>query len=716
MASLIEDYALLSDMQTGPLVSRRGSVDWMCVPRFDSPSVFGALLGAPQDGRWLLAPSATVDDDGADLPEPEWRQNCRVGDRSYSENTFVLQTVWITDTGSVRISDFMPLSPDLDLVRRVEGLTGEVEMHQEIRLRFGYGQIVPWISQFASAPDPETGQSDGTDVIAMAGPDSMALYGRPMPAFVRDEQGPRHVGRFTVSAGQTRDFVLTHFDSHRTPPTPRDISAQLRETKELWRDWDAQWEARQASPDGRDEADADESGAAHDAGGSLQASAHEAEIRRSLLVIRALMHQRTGGLVGSVATSLPERIGGDRNWDSRYSWVRDAAFALEVMLDHGHDREALQLRNWLLRALAGEPGDIRNVYGLGGERDTPEHSLDLPGYERSRPVRVGNSASRVYQSDTVGHVMVAFEKLRRRGLEEDQLSWPLQKALLGHLLRHYEDADQGLWEMRGEPQFYTHSRVMMWAALQAGVDAVRTHGLDGDLQMWETHRDQLALEIWTSGYDPEVGTFVQHYGSTHVDASLLLLPTVGFVSWDDERMTRTVDRITAELGDSRGLLRRYQNIHRPPGSAPEDFESQIGQDGFAGEDVGHLSVTLWLAMNWARSGQVERAREVVRAVLSRGNDLGLLSTAYEGVPGEDGRMLGNIPQALPHLSLIQAIAAIDRAEGRSAAPQLLDDPDDDPLPYGADLTHGTREISVPTFDDNLREAGNAAVHRRARET
>ncbi|MDO5619197.1 glycoside hydrolase family 15 protein [Kocuria sp.] len=690
MASLIEDYALLSDMQTGPLVSKRGSVDWLCIPRFDSPSVFGALLGTPADGRWLLAPAATVDDQGADLPEADWQHNCRVGDRSYAENTFVLQTVWITDSGSVRVTDFMPLAGEVGLVRRVEGLTGDVEMFQELRMRFGYGQQVPWVSQFEAAPEEDGQQSGDSEVIALAAPDAAVFRGTPMPAVVRDEQGPRHTGRFTVSAGQSRDFVLTHFESHRTPPAPRDVGEQLRETKELWRDWDAQWDSDQPQD-------------------------HHHDLRRSLLVIRSLIHQQTGGLVGAATASLPEKIGGDRNWDGRYTWVRDATFALEVMLDHGHDREALQLRNWLLRCLAGNPEDIQNAYGLAGERQTPEHSLDLPGYERSRPVRVGNGAARGHQSDTVGHVMVAFEKLRRRGLEEDQLSWPLQKALLGYVLNHYEDADQGLWEMRGDPQFYTHSRVMMWAALQSGVDAVKIHGLDGDLQLWETHRDQLALEIWTSGFDPAVGSFVQHYGSTHVDASLLLLPTVGFVAWDDPRMIRTVERIAQELADDDGLLRRYRNVHLPPDARPEDFESQLGQDGFAGEDVGHLSVTLWLAMNWARNGHPERAREVLDAVLERANDLGLFSAAYSGQPGDGGRMLGNLPHVLPHLSLIQALDALHQVQQEAPTGQLLDDPEDDPHPYEPDQTHGSGEIALPSVQEALRQAGNAALRDRGQE-
>ncbi|NKE09883.1 MULTISPECIES: glycoside hydrolase family 15 protein [Kocuria] len=684
MASLIEDYALLSDMQTGPLVSRRGSVDWLCVPRFDSPAVFGALLGTAKDGRWLLAPAATVEHDGTELPEQSWQENCRVGERFYAENTFVLQTVWITDAGSVRVTDFMPLTEDLSLVRRVEGLTGEVEMFQEVRMRFDYGQLMPWVSQFESAEDPVTENPGATEVIALAGPDAMVLRGEPIPAFIRDQEGPRHAGRFTVAAGQTRDFVLTYFPSHRTPPAPMDVGEQLRETKQLWRDWDQQWSVE--NPRELDH-----------------------HVRRSLLVIRSLMHQQTGGLAGSASAALPEKIGGDRNWDARFTWVRDATFALEVMLNHGHDREALQLRNWLLRCLAGDPEALQSVYGLAGERATSEHSLDLPGYERSRPVRVGNGASRAHQSDTVGHVLVAFEKLRRRGLEEDRLSWPLQKALLGHVLKHYEDADQSLWEMRGDPQFYTHSRVMMWAALQSGVDAVKIHGLDGDLQLWETHRDQLALEIWTSGYDPAQGSFVQHYGSTHVDASLLLLPTVGFVAWDDPRMVRTAARIAQELSDDDGLLRRYRNVHLPPDSPPEDFESQVGQDGFAGEDAGHLSVTLWLVVNLAHSGEVERAREVLEAVLKRGNDLGLLAAAYDGDPDSGGRMLGNLPQVLPHLSLIQAIDAIHHVTAGSAHTGLLDDPDNDPRPDQPDQTHESGAVALPAMQEALRQAGNAAL-------
>lgn len=697
MASPLEDYALLSDMQTGPLISRRGSIDWMCVPRYDSPSVFGAILGDADHGRWLLAPSATVDDDGRDLPEEQWRDQCRVGDRFYAEHTFVLHTVWITDTGSVRVTDFMPLDTQLNVVRRIEGLTGDVEMVQDLRLRFDYGRITPWISHFAGLEDPETGEIGDEELIALAGADAMVLRSEVPAERIDDDNGPRHVSRFTVSAGQTRDLVLTHFESHRTPPPPVDVGDELRTALDTWREWDELWENTQRTEgqvelsDGGDGAPTYGGAAAEEDGPDplLSLEDREEAVRRSLLVVRSLMHQRSGGLVAAPSMSLPEQIGGERNWDARYSWLRDAAQALQVMLEHGHDREALQLRNWMLRSVAGPAEDIQSVYGVGSERETSEHTVDLPGYERSRPVRVGNSTSGKLQSDTAGYLLVAFERLRRRGLEEDQLSWPIQKALLGHVVASYEEPDQGIWEMRGDREFHTHSRVMMWAALQAGVEAVRTHGLDGDLQLWETHRDQLALEIWTSGYDPAVGTFVQRYGAQSVDASLLQLPSLGFVDWEDERMVRTAQRIVEELGTESGLLRRYQNVSVPPGSDPADFESQIGQDGFEGPDSPHFGVTLWLAAYQARSSQLDEARRTLAGVLRRATDLGLLSTAYDGDPDHGGRMLGNMPHVSSHLSLIEALAALDEAEGRRPAPVLHDDPEEDPeTADGQDLTRG----------------------------
>lgn len=660
MASPIEDYALLSNMRTGPLVSRSGSLDWLCAPRFDAPSVFGALLGEPEHGRWLLAPAGAVDEAGDLLEDDD--ADAQVAERFYVENTFVLQTVWVTDTGSVRVTDFLPLTSRTDVVRRVEGLTGEVEMYQELRIRFGYGAVVPWVSRFEGELGPDGEEAAPPMLVAMAGPDAVVLRGEPLPEAASDDDERRHRGTFTVSAGQARDFVLTHFASHRSPPAPIDVNEQLNRTVELWQEWSGLYgpaEAGAEEPDGP--------AAGHEPAPAERTGA----VRRSLLVVRALMHQETGGLVAAPTTSLPEVIGGERNWDHRFAWLRDAATALEVMLDHGHDREASQLRNWLLRSVAGDPHDLQNLYGVAGERRGREHQLDLPGYERSRPVREGNGTAVHHQSDAVGHVMVVFERLRRRGAAEDHLSWPLQQAMLRSVVENYEVQDQGLWEMRGERQYYTHSRVLMWAALQAGVDAVRVHGLPGDAALWEQLRDALAEEIWTSGYDPEIGSFVQYYGTTSVDASLLQLPQVGFVAHDDERMLGTVRRIEEQLRHPCGLIHRYRNVLGPVDPAdPDAYAGVIGVDGFPGQDPPHLGASLWLAAQYARTGRREDAERLVDRVLATANDLGLLATEYSP---ELHRLTGNFPQTLTHLALVQALDALDAldapAEEPSAAPE-----------------------------------------------
>jgi GH15 family glucan-1,4-alpha-glucosidase len=657
MASLIEDYALLSNMRTGPLVSRTGAIDWLCAPRYDSPSVFGALLGEADHGRWLLAPACAVQAEGGAGASPDEDGGAQVAERFYVENTFVLQTVWVTDSGSVRVTDFLPLTSRTDVVRRVEGLTGEVEMYQELRIRFGYGAVVPWVSRFEGELDPEGEESAPPMLVAMAGPDAVVLRGEPLPEAADDDDERRHRGTFSVSAGQARDFVLTHFPSHRTPPAPIDVNEQLNRTIELWQEWSGLYSPAEGAAGER----------VHIVPVRGHAVAKRSDIvRRSLLVVRALMHQETGGLVAAPTTSLPDVVGGERNWDHRFSWLRDAAMGLEVMLDHGHDREAAQLRNWLLRAVAGDPHDLQNLYGVSGERRGREHQLDLPGYERSRPVREGNGAAGQHQTDAVGHVMVVFEKLRRRGAVEDHLSWPLQQAMLRSVVDNYEVQDQGLWEMRGERQYYTHSRVLMWAALQSGVDAVRVHGLPGDAPLWEQLRDALAEEIWTSGYDPEAGSFVQYYGSKAVDASLLQLPQVGFVAYDDERMLGTVRRIEEELRHPCGLIHRYRNVLGPVDPEdPDAYAGVIGVDGFVGQDHPHLGASLWLAAQYARSGRVDGAEKLVDLVLSKANDLGLLSTEYSP---EERRMTGNFPQAFAHLALVQALDALDAAQGRRTVP------------------------------------------------
>ncbi|RLZ03360.1 glycoside hydrolase family 15 protein [Kocuria tytonicola] len=691
MASRIEDYALLSNMRSGPLVSRHGSVDWWCVPRFDSPALFGALLGTPDHGRWLLAPYCAVDDDAAvDMSLP----GVIAVERFYAENTFVLHTVWSTDTGTVRVTDFMPLNSRSELIRRVEGLTGEVEMFQDIRLRFNYGSSVPWLSRFEVLEDESEEAATENVLVGMAGPDSVVFHGDPLPEADPDRSKRRHAGSFTVAAGQTRDFTLTWFPSHGVPPEAVDVNETLTTTVNLWQEWTERYEPYDplTDPTALNHTDPAEQPPAqtgtlpvvngHGAGETAaRPSARDVGrhgdrprqegtalggftltttdddpadlVRRSLLVVRGLMHQATGGLVGAPTTSLPEVVGAARNWDHRLAWPRDAASALEVMLDHGHDREAAQLRNWLLRAVAGDVDNPSNIYTLDGSPQIRERLVDMPGYERSRPVRDGNSSGSHYQSDVAGHVLRVFEMLRRRGVQEDHLSWPLQQALLRAVVANYEEKDQGIWEMRGEPQYYTHSRVMMWAAMQAGVDAVRIHGLPGDVETWEEHRDQLAHEIWTSGYDPQVGSFVQYYGSTDVDASLLQLPTVGFVAYDDERMLGTVARIRQELTDSSGLLHRYRNLPQLTDlDDVEAFASSIGQDGFAGQSAPSVSATLQLAEQLALCGQVEDAVRVTDVALGTANELGLLPSTYS--PAQQ-RATGNFPQVEAHLHLIRVL-------------------------------------------------------------
>nr|WP_269449154.1 glycoside hydrolase family 15 protein [Kocuria varians] len=686
MASKIEDYALLSNMRSGPLVSRYGSVDWWCVPRFDSPALFAALLGSPDHGRWLLAPACAVDDDAqVDMSLP----GVTTVERFYAESTFVLHTVWITDTGTVRVTDFMPLTSRTELIRRVEGLTGEVEMFQDLRLRFNYGSSVPWLTRFEMLEEDaeESGAAAESVLVGMAGPDSVVFHGDPLPEADPDPAKRRHAGSFKVAAGQTRDFTLTWFPSHGVPPEAVDVNETLTTTLNVWQEWTDLYEPYDplTDPTSAESTDLTGTGAVPVGGaaggvatGRLDAvaggqgepttpgtaSAREltfsatqdtpAEIiRRSLLVVRGLMHQATGGLIAADTTSLPEVLGGDRTWDHRHAWPRDAALGLEVMLDHGHDREAAQLRNWLLRAVAGDVNNPSNVYTLDGSGQIRERLVDLPGYERSRPVRDGNSSGLHYQSDVAGHVLRVFEMLRRRGVQEDHLSWPLQQALLRAVVANYEEKDQGIWEMRGEPQYYTHSRVMMWAAMQAGVDAVRIHGLPGDVETWEEHRDQLAHEIWTSGYDPQVGSFVQYYGSTDVDASLLQLPTVGFVAYDDERMLGTVKRIRTELTDRSGLLHRYRNLPQLTDlDDAEAFASSIGQDGFTGQSAPSTSATLQLAEQLAMCGHTREAVRLTDLVLGTANELGLLAATYS--PSQH-RATGNFPQTGAHLHLIRVL-------------------------------------------------------------
>ena len=592
MAAAIEDYALLSDLHTGPLVSRQGSVDWLCFPRFDSPSVFAALLGSEEHGRWLLAPSP---------PEAV------VIDRHYVDSTFVLQTTWQTDSGRVLVTEFMPVGDSRSrLVRRVTGLSGTVLMRQEIRIRPQYATVLPWVSRVRD------GAAGGAEILlAMSGPDALALRGEYLPV----AEGHRHAGEFTVAQGQNVDFELTWFPSHEDVPPAINVDAALELAADYWTTW-----ASNCRDDGK----------------------YGGAVKRSLLVLRALTHYETGGIVAAPTTSLPEDFGGPRNWDYRYCWLRDASLTLEAMLTHGYETEALKWRNWLLRALAGDPEDLQIMYGVGGERDLTEKELThLPGYQNARPVRIGNAAVSQYQADVVGEVMVALERLRLAGGKEDHFSWALQRALLGSVENHLEDKDFGLWEMRGDAQHFTHSRVMMWAAFDSGVRAVRDHGLPGPFQLWERLRDRVAAEIMDLGFNRDLNSFTQTYGGQQTDAALLALPQVGFLAYDDERMLGTVAQLEKELLTAEGLLLRYR--------------TETGVDGLEPGEHPFLACSFWLVEQYARSGRRTDAEILMDMLVGLSNDLGLLSEEYSM---KEKRMAGNFPQAFSHLTLVRAADAM----------------------------------------------------------
>ncbi|WP_276608373.1 glycoside hydrolase family 15 protein [Arthrobacter crystallopoietes] len=728
MASPIEDYALISDLHTGALVSRNGSMDWLCFPRFDSDSTFGALLGTPEHGRWLLAPDGSREQtgvafgtgpagetaghgagqaegtggagkeiapdaaasgadakardrdaatDGQDAAggsatsvvsrqskgrdqaaaesgssteaarrggevrgqakdprgahalhdesvhaeegkptgadaQAEAERKERVGapivvERSYLDSSFVLRTRWKTDTGEATITEFMPVGDRrASLVRRVEGITGTVIISQEVVVRFGYGVVVPWVNRVRNA------DTDEESIVGIAGPDAVVLHGSNLP-HAKDR---RHRGQFEVKAGETVDFELCWFQSHRPVPEMIDVDKALEDTLKYWRDWCSRFPP--------------------------QGEYHEM-VKRSLLVLRALTHETTGGIVAAPTTSLPEHFGGERNWDYRYVWLRDAALTLESMMTHGYETEALEWRNWLLRAVAGDPEDLQIMYGLAGERHLAERELDqFPGYADSKPVRIGNGAVGQYQADVIGEVMVVLEKLRNMGGAEDHFSWPLQKALLHYIEKHFDNKDHGIWEMRGEQKYFTHSRVMMWAAFDRGVRAVRDHGLDGEAEHWQGLRDDLREEIMERGFNKEINSFVQTYGSTEVDASLLVLPQVGFVKYDDDLMLGTVARLEQELVDEAGLILRYR--------------TEAGMDGLEPGEHPFMACSFWLVEQYARSGRIEDARELMDQLVGYANELGLMAEEYDPV---NKRMAGNYPQAFSHLALIRAADAIN---------------------------------------------------------
>lgn len=596
MAARIEDYALLSNCRTAALVSREGSVDWLCLPRLDSRSVFGAMLGDEAHGRWELRPA----DPGAECT------------RRYDGDTFVLITRWDTGDAVAEVHDFMPigLDPDVairrtDVVRRIVGVQGEMDFVQQVSIRFDYARGMPWVRQ--------TGTTDEPCLVAMGGPDAVALRGARLTAV--DHQ---HRGELTVSAGEVRDLQLTWFPSHRDVPPALDIDGEVERTKDWWQEW-----ADRISHDGP----------------------RRGDVVRSLLMLRALTNHETGGIAAAATMALPEEIGGVRNWDYRYVWLRDAALTLEALLDHGFLSVADRWREWLLRAVAGDPADLQIMYGLAGERDLLERVLPhFPGYEQSSPVRLGNGAAAQYQADVVGEVLVTLSAARAAGLDESEFSWPLERQLVRFASQQIERPDQGLWEIRGDPHHFTHSRVMMWAAFDRAVRAVEDFGLDGPVERWRGLRDRMRDEIDAKGVAD--GHFVQYYGTTEVDASLLLLPQVGYCPPDDPRMLATVERIERTLMAD-GLVRRYR--------------TGTGVDGLAGSEGSFLACSFWLVEQYAVTGRHEEAHALMDRLCGLTNDVGMLSEEYDTIAG---RQLGNTPQAFSHLALVRAADAMARAEHR----------------------------------------------------
>lgn len=594
----IEDYAVIGDMGSCALVSRAGSVDWLCLPRFDSPACFSALLGTPDNGRWLLG------------PDPEGGQVTST--RRYRGDTFVLETTHTTPTGVVVVTDCMPTSDDrADIVRVVRGVEGTVRMRHEWAVRCSYGKITPWVSRShgpSGAGDPV--------ISAVAGPDLLVLRGTRLPR----PNGPRHVDSFEVSAGEELQFSTTWSPSHLPVPGLLDIDTLVDLTAEEWQTW---------------------------ADRCPYTGPHREVMLRSLLVLRMLTHAATGGIVAAPTTSLPEDVGGVRNWDYRYCWLRDASLTLEALMGSGYVEETALWRRWLIRAVAGDPQDLQIMYAVDGARELPERELGhLPGYAGSSPVRVGNGAVDQRQTDVLGEVMMALADGRAAGLTESDRSWKIQRALVDELARHWDEPDNGLWEIRGPLRHFTHSRVMVWAAFDRAVNAVEQDGLtasSASLDTWRRLRDQAHREVLAKGYDPARNTFTQHYNTTEVDASLLLIPLCGFLPADDPRVCGTIDAIETDLMHE-GLLLRY-------GTAS-------GVDGLPGTEHPFLACSFWLVQALAMSedsARRERAHTLMERLVALTNDVGLLSEEYDPV---HRRMVGNFPQAFSHLTLIGAVHAL----------------------------------------------------------
>jgi GH15 family glucan-1,4-alpha-glucosidase len=590
LPSLIEDYALIGDTHSAALVARDGSIDWLCLPRFDSPACFAALLGDEDSGHWRIAPT-----------EPVLSVS-----RRYRGDTLVLETDMTTASGTVRIVDAMfPRAGTHVVLRLVEGLAGSVRMRSEARFRFDYGSIVPWVRRM-----------DEHSMSAIAGPDAVTL--RTTAPMEGDDKAT--YAEFGVAAGQSVPFSLTWVPSQRTAPATQDVRRMISQTEAWWSDWMA---------------------------GCTYDGQYQTAVRRSLITLKALTFAPTGGIVAAITTSLPEFIGGVRNWDYRYCWLRDATITLLALLDAGFTSEALAWREWLLRAVGGDPSRVQIMYGVAGERRLPEYEVPwLPGYEHSAPVRVGNGAVDQFQLDVYGEVLDALHVARMAtGVDGHDDSWQLQTKLMEFLETGWRKPDEGIWEVRGPRRHFVHSKVMAWVAADRAVKGIIESGLPGPAERWACLRDEIHAEVCARGFDPERTSFTQYYGSTELDAALLYMPLVGFLPATDPRVVGTVAAIERELLED-GFVLRY----------PTAEDGAV--DGLPAGEGAFLACTFWLADNYALSGRVREAQDLFERLLSLRNDVGLLAEEYDP---RLGRMTGNFPQAFSHVPLVNTARTLTDA-------------------------------------------------------
>ncbi|MGW0392766.1 glycoside hydrolase family 15 protein [Streptomyces sp. NPDC003042] len=594
MTQPIEDYALIGDLMTSGLVGRDGSIDWLCLPRFDSAACFAALLGDEENGHWRIAPAGAADG-----------EQCTR--RAYVDDSLVLESYWETEAGTVKVVDFMPQRATApDVMRIIEGISGRVTVRSTLRLRFDYGHVVPWVRR-----------SEG-DRVAVAGPDSAWLRSEPPVRTWGEAKSTR--SEFTVETGERVAFVLTWHPSHEPRPPSIDPYAAREQSLADWREWSGQ---------------------------CCYEGPYREAVMRSLITLKALTYAPTGGIVAASTTSLPEELGGVRNWDYRYCWLRDSTLTLGVLLATGYLDEARAWRAWLLRAVAGAPADLQIMYGIAGERRIPESDVPwLRGYAASAPVRIGNAAVNQLQLDVYGEVIDSLHLARSAGITAEWHAWKIQLALLDFLEHNWRRPDEGLWEVRGPRRHFVHSKVMAWVAADRAVRTLEGDpSLPGDVMRWRAMRDEVHREVCENGYDAERNTFTQYYGSRELDAATLLIPRVGFLPPDDPRVIGTVDAVRAELG-SKGLVRRY-STEGPP------------VDGLPGDEGTFLACSFWLADALQLTGRGKEARVLFERLLDVRNDVGLLAEEYDPVAG---RQLGNFPQAFSHVGLVNTALTLGWAD------------------------------------------------------